>query len=172
METHDDDVVIIGHIGAPYGVKGWVRVVSYTDPPENLMGYRPWLVQPSGADPGAWRSIECSAVKSHGSGFIATFEGVTDRDQAQALTGCRIGVDAEALPAVDDNEFYWRDLIGQTVVNQRGEVLGCVDRLIETGARDVLVINGLQEVLIPFVDQFVTEVDLDKRVIRVDWEAE
>ena len=180
MNTQQDDVVIIGHIGGAYGVKGWVHVVSYTDPPENLLEYRPWSLQPSTdqhsdtVQAGSWRAIDCAAVKAHGDGFVATFEGVSDRERAQALKGYRIGVDAESLPAIDEDEFYWRDLIGQTVVDQRGEVLGAVERLIETGARDVLVIVGQdearKETLIPFVDQFVTDVDLEKQTIRVDWE--
>lgn len=165
----DDDVVVIGHIGGAYGVKGWVHVVSYTDPPGNLLSYRPWSLQQVD-ERDAWRPMDCSAVRSHGDGFVAMFEGVQDRERAQLLKGSRIGVAAHRLPAVDDGEFYWRDLIGQTVVNQRGETLGCVERLIETGARDVLVIRGQRETLIPFVEQFVIEVDIDKRMIRVDWD--
>ncbi len=169
MATNNDDVVIIGHIGGAYGIKGWVHIVSYTDPPANLLAYRPWSLQQPG-EQDDWRPTDCSAAKAHGDGFVAAFEGVNDRERAQLLKGTRIGVDAQRLPAIDDDEFYWRDLIGQTVVNQRGETLGCVERLIETGARDVLVIGGQNETLIPFVEQFVIEVDMDKRMIRVDWD--
>ncbi len=164
-----EDVVIVGRIGGAYGVRGWVHVNSYTEPPENLLSYSPWLIT-KGAD---WKPFKPVVVKPHGRGFVARFAEINNREQAQALSATDLGIYRDALPGLDDDdEFYWRDLIGLKVVNGDGRNLGSVSHLLETGAHDVLVIvdgESGAEVLIPFTAQFVRSVDLATGRLEVDW---
>lgn len=177
-----DRVIVVGRIGAPYGIKGWVNVQSFTQPLENLLSYEPWLLQASGAS--SWQKSAKHSIRPHKKGFVAGFEGVSDRDQAAALTGTLIGVERSAFnTAIAADEFYWQDLTGCEVINQRKQVLGVVDHLMETGAHDVLVVTApseagrsekdpLPELLIPFVDPYIERVDLEARRITVQWEQD
>jgi 16S rRNA processing protein RimM len=179
MPPDNDDVVIAGHIGGAYGVQGWVRVVSYTDPPEGLLDYRPWLLDRAGH----WTEAGLAEARRHRDAVVARFEGVADRDAAQALAGTRVGFARDALPVTAPGEYYWRDLTGLAVIDQRGRRLGVVSHLIPTGAHDVLVIaaggapgtaggeDETAELLIPFHAQFVRDVRLDERVIDVEWDG-
>jgi 16S rRNA processing protein RimM len=118
-----------------------------------------------------WQEKQLAAGSRHGKGVIARLADCENRDQAQALMGCEIGIRRDQLPGTAPGEYYWRDLQGLTVVTIKGELLGTVDHLIETGANDVLVVKGERERLIPFVlDQVIVNVDLDKREIQVDWD--
>ncbi len=174
------DVVIIGRIRGPYGIQGWVHVQAFTEPKENLKSYRPWLLAAPGAgsegpEKADWRPVDVSRVRPHKQDFVARLDGVVERNGAEALKGSWIGVRAEQLPPAADDEYYWRDLIGATVVNGDGERLGEVCDLLETGAHDVLVIETAsadqEALLIPFHDQYLLEVDVAGRRIRVDWTA-
>jgi len=152
-----------------HGVKGWVKVFSYTEPRENILHYRPWYLRQGGE----WRPRACVAGNRHGKGVIARLDGCEDREQARLLMNTEIGVGREQLPATEPDEYYWNDLLGLEVVNLQDERLGRVDQLIETGANDVLVVNGERERLIPFVQrQVVMNVDLEAGVIRVDWDKD
>lgn len=169
MAEHDTRQVLMGRIGGLFGIRGWVKVLSYASPPENLLRYDPWLVRMGGG----WRSLEVNAGRRHGKGLVVQLAGYTDRDRACELIGAEIAVERGQLEAPAGNEYYWTDLIGSEVVNRDGVEFGRVDHLIETGANDVLVVRGEQgETLIPFVmGRYVLEVDLDRRRIAVDWEA-
>lgn len=159
-------MVVVGRFGPPFGIKGWLNVISYTDPATNLVDYRPWFVERDGA----WTQLDVNAIRPHRSGFVVQVDDVCDRDVALRYAGRAIGVDDSTLPEADEGEFYWKDLIGLSVVDARGKVLGTVDGLIETGANDVLVVRADgRETLIPFVDAFVSHVDLAARRIDVDW---
>jgi 16S rRNA processing protein RimM len=145
-----------------------VRVYSYTRPRENIVQYQPWYLKDSG---GYWQEKQLAAGSRHGKGVIARLAECENRDQAQALMGCEIGIRRDQLPAAAPGEYYWRDLQGLSVVTIKGELLGTVDHLIETGANDVLVVKGERERLIPFVlDQVIVNVDLEKREIQIDWD--
>ena len=162
-------LVLIGRIGAPHGVRGWVRIKSFTDPPEQLLGYAPWrLVQQD-----VPLSLELEQVQRSGGHFIAKFSTIDDRDAAEALKGCEVRLHEADLPQPATDEFYWRDLIGCAVTNQTGVEFGRVDHLVETGAHDVLVISdGATERLVPFVERYVLSVDLAQRRIQVEWDAQ
>lgn len=160
----------VGRISGVYGIRGWVRVYSYTRPRENIIRYQPWYLKGSGGD---WLEKPLAAGSRHGKGVIARLAGCENRDQVQALMGCEIAIRRDQLPDAAPGEYYWRDLQGLTVVTIEGELLGTVDHLIETGANDVLVVKGDRERLIPFVlNQAIVNVDLDKREIRVDWDKD
>lgn len=159
------DPVIVGRIGAPHGVSGALRVVSFTQPADNLFSYRPWLLQTADG----YREIEVEEVHRMGDRMIVRLAGVHDREAAARLRGRSVAVPRSALPPLDPGrEYYWRDLIGLSVVDRDRGVLGEVTALLETGAHDVLVVDEGQ-VLIPFVAAFVEAVDLDEGVIRVAW---
>ena len=120
---------------------------------------------------GNWQEKQLAAGSRHGKGVIARLADCENRDQAQALIGYEIGIRRDQLPATAPGEYYWRDLQGLKVISVKGELLGTVDHLIETGANDVLVVKGERERLIPFVvDQVIVNVDLDERAIHVDWD--
>jgi len=159
----------VGRISGVHGVKGWVKVFSYTQPRDNILNYRPWYLR-RGDD---WQPRDCAEGQRHGKGVIARLTDCEDRDQARALLATEIGVRRDQLPAAAPGEYYWYDLQGLAVVTLQGEPLGRVDHLLETGANDVLVLAGERERLIPFVlDRVVTHVDLDAGLIRVDWDKD
>ncbi len=163
------DVVVVGRIGAPYGVRGWVRVTSYTDPAANLVHYQPWLVETDGG----WRNLHPDEIKPHKQGYVARFSDVNDRDEAARLTGKQVAVARAQLPALEQGEYYWSDLEGLAVWNGDRR-LGVVRYLLDTGADPVLVVQnddagGGSETLIPFVNQYIGRVDLEAGQIDVDW---
>lgn len=166
--------VILGRITGLYGVRGWVRVRSYTEPRAALLEYHDWLV----GHAGAWERFEVEG-REHGKALVARLEGTQDRDAAARFIGAEVAVERSRLPEPAAGEYYWADLEGLEVRHRDGRVLGRVDRLLETGAHDVLVVrpgepgeHGREgEILIPFVPgRFVRGVDLDAGVIDVDWE--
>jgi 16S rRNA processing protein RimM len=163
------DWVVVGRIEGAYGVKGWVRVRSFTDPPDNLQNYAPWQLRLARGP----RECERLAMRAHGKGYVAQLAGVEDRDAAAALGGVEIEVPRECLEPVTDGEFYWNDLIGLEVETLTGDRLGQVQRMMETGANDVMVVTGERRRLIPFVHGgVVREVDLEAGTIRVDWDPD
>lgn len=174
--TDSDNYVVIGQIGAVYGVKGWVKIQSYTDEAEAIFDYSPWLVNQQGQ----WQAAEVAEWRRHNKGLIARFANVNDRDAAQLLTGLDIGIDAKQLPELGNDEFYWRELIGMDVVNTDGYHMGQVDQLMATASNDVMVVKansndafGRSERLIPFIQsQYVQTVDRENKRIVVDWPSD
>jgi len=161
--------VKLGRISGLYGVKGWVKVFSYTEPRDSIIEYRRWFLVRNGQR----SEIVPEAGRAHGKGVIAKLEGVDDRDAAAMWIGAEIEVPRADLPASEDGSWYWADLMGLEVVNLQGERLGRVDTLLETGANDVLVVQGDRERLIPFIlERYVKKIDLDSGLIEVDWDRE
>jgi 16S rRNA processing protein RimM len=182
-----NEPVVVGRIAGAYGVLGWVRVVSFTEPPENLVDYRPWLIGKGligkGLADADWQPVNPVACRPHGAGFVVQLRELASREQAQALTGRLIAVPRSALPSLDaEGEYYWRDLVGLTVRDPDGRRIGRVDHLIATGAHDVLVIDtdgaddaastksGGAQLLVPFLRRFVPEVDLARGMLVIDWQ--
>ena len=167
-------MIVLGRIVAPFGVKGWVKVHPFGDDP---LSWREmpqwWLAEDAEAQESAWQPLRLAGFREHGSGLIASFEGVADRTAAEALQGRYVGAPREALPVTEENEYYWGDLVGMAVVNQADEAFGTVEALMSTGAHDVLQVrDGDDERLIPFVAAYVLDVDLAARTIRVDWQKD
>ena len=171
-----DEFIVVGKLTSAYGIKGWLKAYSYTEPKENLFSYSPWFIGPNP------KSIQEVTVKNHkdqGKLFQVQLKESTDRNQAEALSGLFIYTKAEQLAELDEGEFYWRDLEGLTVINQAEQCLGKVGYLIETGSNDVLVVKPTfesidkRERLIPYIpEQFVMSVDLEQKVLTVDWDSE
>ena len=158
----------MGRVAAPFGVKGWVKVQPNTAAARNLLDYRTWWVDGEGG----WRERRIAEAKVHGSVVVARFAGCEDRDAAAALRGKAVAVPRAALPGTESGEYYWADLIGLVVVNAGSQELGSVVGVLQTGANDVLVVQGARERLIPFIATVVREVDLASGVLRVDWSAD
>jgi 16S rRNA processing protein RimM len=167
MEREAGRRLIVGHIAGVYGVRGWVKVFSETDPIENICGYGPWHIGDTG---GPRRVLES---RRHGKGLIVRIEGCDDRDQAAALVGMDIAVDRTRLPPPGSDEFYWADLEGLAVETVKGTPLGMVERLFNTPGNDVMVVAGDRQRLIPFLwGDVVEDVDLERGLIRVDWDPD
>ncbi len=165
----DQTLLELGKISGVFGVKGWVKVYSHTDPREGITRYSPWHLKQKGQ----WREIEVEAGQRQGKTVIAKLKGIDDRDEAQLLTGATIAVHPEQLDSLGEDEFYWHQLEGLKVVNTEGVELGTVSHMMETGANDVMVVKGDQERLIPFTQgHAVVSVDLDGGVVTVDWDAD
>lgn len=165
QQTLAERWVTLGRITGVHGVRGWVRVQSFTRPAENLFSYGPWLIR--GVE------LQCLDHKPNGRGFVVQLRGIDERDIAEELVGEEVQIARSALPEPDEGEYYWADLLGVQVRTAEGETLGHIDRLLETGAQDVMVIKaGSKEHLVPFVQgPIVKRVDLQDRVIEVDWDV-
>jgi len=158
-------MVVMGRVTAPYGVRGWIRVRTYTEAADGLARYPVWWL--GGRD--GWVQWKLERVARQGQGLTAKLEGCNDRDAAAGLARLDIAVPREALPETGASEFYWADLIGLAVQNLEGEALGSVTALIATGSNDVLVVRGNRERLIPFVKPVIVEVDTAGGRVTVDW---
>ncbi len=153
-------------VGAPFGVRGWVHVYADTEYPDSLFDFDNWWV----GQEGRWRDTEVEEAQLHGKGMIVKFADVDDREQAALMRNRLVAVSRSELPEPDEDEFYWNDLIGMSVVNTAGDAFGVIEQLLETGANDILVVKGADKSrLIPFVKAVVLNVDLPTRVITVDW---
>lgn len=159
----------MGRISGLFGVRGWVRVFSHTQPREAILDYRRWYLRQDGT----WHEVEIAEGQRHGKGIIVRLAGLDDRDEAAKLIDCDIAVERGELPETEEGSFYWADLEGLNIVGRDGTDLGRVAYLLETGANDVLVTTGKPERLIPFVwGQVVLDVDIAAGVITVDWEPD
>lgn len=165
----DDSMVILGSLGKTYGVKGWLKVNSYTDPLENLLQYQPLHLFLEDK----WQDVEIEAIKAHGTLIIAKLVGCDTPEDARLYTGLKMGVSRDKLPQLAEGEYYWSDLQGLEVKTMGGAILGHVDYLFATGSNDVLVVKGEKERLVPFIrEQVIKQVDLDAGHIIVDWDPE
>ena len=167
--TPADKQLVLGKIASPFGVRGWTKVLSYTDPQAGLLDYKTWMLRLRGA----LKPYQLVEGKKHGKFLIAKFDGIDDRDDVAKLTNALVVLERSELPETEDDGYYWADLIGLEVTTADGEVLGRVDRMMETGANDVMVVTGERERLIPWItDSVVRVVDLDEGRITVEWDAD
>ncbi|WP_455200254.1 ribosome maturation factor RimM [Kaarinaea lacus] len=172
MDDPAHQFVVVGKVSSAYGIKGWLKINSFTDPITNILQYDPLYLQ-SRDSRQSWEAIRVSNGRAHGKQVVIQFEGVNDRNQAELLRGLEIAVTRDQLPEPEDDEYYWVDLEGLSVINLDGITLGVVDSVMETGANDVLVVKGDKERLIPYVmDEFIHAIDLDAGTITVDWDPD
>ena len=173
MEVIGKDVTL-GKVGAVYGIKGWLKIHSFTDDHEAILDYFPWSLKLGSKI----QSVDITDWRKHNNGLVVKVAGIDDRDIAQKLVGSEIFVSEEALSDLPEGEFYWRDLIGMAVVTDKGYDLGQVSDIMETGANDVLVVKanlkdgfGKKERLIPYLmDQVILSISAEDKQICVDWD--
>lgn len=173
-----EERIVVGQLAGVYGVKGWLKVRSFTQPAENILAYKPWFLR----TPHGLKEMTVDEYKVRPQGVSVHFSGLDDRDIAAQLGRSTIEVGKHLLPDLADGDYYWHQLEGLTVLsdwNGEHHCLGIVERLMETGANDVLVVKPFessiddQERLIPYIlEQFVTVVDLKAGLIRVVWDPE
>ena len=171
-------LVDVGRITGAYGVKGWVKIHSQTEPSKNIFSYQPWQLKTRHGV----KAVELIEWRAHGKNYVAQVKGIDDRNQAEALCPVVISVDKASFPALKGNDFYWHQLQGCRVLSVyegRQWDFGVVKRMMSTGANDVLVVVGDEhsidsnERLVPYViGQFVHSVDIEKATITVDWDPE
>lgn len=162
-------LITLGRISGLFGVKGWVKVQSYTEPRDNIAAFSVWTVTRNGVQ----SDLRVEHARGHGAAVVAKLEGIDDRDEARAWMGADIAVDRALLPACAPGEYYWADLEGLEVRTPTELSLGTVDYLLATGGHDVLVLKGDRERLIPFVHgTVIRSVDLEAGVIVADWSPE
>jgi len=167
---------MVGRLGAPHGIKGWVKLRSLTQPESKIFEYRSWFIQLAS---GEWQLFELTGYQQQGKGYILQPMGCSDRNKAHTYQGCWIGIDASQLAPLESGEYYWRDLTGLSVYTQQNQWLGLVDHLLETGSNDVLVVKPCEgsldqrERLVPYLrDSVIIQVDLVARKMIVEWDVD
>jgi 16S rRNA processing protein RimM len=166
---NDERRILLGRVLGAFGVRGELKIQSFTNPESTLLRYQPWTLSQGGSE----RDFDGAKGRVTAKGVIATFPGIEDRDAAQALAGTEIWAPRSRLPKAKPGEYYWVDLEGLEVFNREGAALGRVSHLFDTGSNQVMVLSGERERLIPFIEgDFVLGVDFDAGRIEVDWDAD
>jgi 16S rRNA processing protein RimM len=159
-------MVVMGRVSAPHGLKGWIKIQPFTQETEGLLGYPEWWL----GGEGQWQQYRVLESAVHGSIVVARLEGFDDREVAAGLRGKEVAVPRAAMPENREGEFYWSDILGMEVSRQNAASLGFVAKILETGANAVLVVQGEKEILVPFIQGVIVNVDLKARQVIVDWE--
>jgi 16S rRNA processing protein RimM len=163
-----DRIVILGKIAGTFGVKGWVKIKSYTEPVENILGYEVWQV----GRPDQWQPAIVEEARVTDKGVLAKLEGLESPEEARLKVGLEIGVWRSEMPPPEPGEYYLSDLEGVDAVSASGEPLGRVDHFRSTPGGTVVIVRGEQEHWIPFVKDRIVKVELDARRIVLDWSAD
>jgi 16S rRNA processing protein RimM len=166
MSCDKSALIELGTVGAPFGVRGWVKLRSYTDPPDRLLEHRSLLL----CLRGDWRLYSVEASGRSAGQLTVKLAGVGGREQAQALKGAGVSVPRSDLPPRGAKDYYRADLIGCEVVNLEGARLGVVEYFVETPAHPIMVVRGEQEFWVPAVPQHLRRVELEQRRVLVDWD--
>ncbi len=169
-----EDLIVLGKITSVHGVRGEVKIYSFTDPIDNLLGYPAWTLKRDGEV----KQVELVSGRLQGKILVAKLKGLDDREVARTFAGFDICVPRALLPDLDDGEYYWHQLEGLKVIDLQGQLLGRLDHLLETGSNDVMVVKPCpgslddRERLLPYTEQCVQKVDLAAGEMRVDWDAD
>lgn len=165
--------VLVGTIGKPYGVKGWVKINSYTEPVSNIIDYQPWYLEAPNKSSSPAILIEIIDCRLHGQQILALLANCTTPESACLYTNYKIYVDRQKFFPLTAREYYWIDLEGLKVYTCENIYLGTISAIFATGANDVLVITDKKRHLIPFLlDQTIKSIDLENKTMIVDWDAE
>ncbi len=161
--------MVLGRVLGAHGVRGWLKIQSFTEPPEGLLGYRQWLLREPGGEP---RAVRVVRAEFDGRWLRASLEGIDDRDAAEKLAGSQVEVERGQVPPPGEREYYRDDLLGCAVRNLQGEALGTVSHYIDAPAGAVMVVQGEREHLVLAAPPHLRRVDLAAREIEVDWPAD
>ena len=170
-----DNKVVLGQFGKVHGIKGWLKLISFTAPPTNILDYPQLFV----GSENSWRELEIDRCREQASMLLVHIKGSDDPESSKSYTGKQLAVTSDQMHELKEGDFYWHELESLSVVNRLAQVLGQVDRLLETGANDVLVVKATgssiddRERLIPYIrESVIEEVNLEAGIIRVNWEAD
>ena len=177
------DAIEVGRIADAWGIKGWFKVLPYSASPEALFSSKRWFLQPSEKGAKTFTGtalLKIKEAKDHSDSVVAHAQDIDDRNDAELLKGARIFISRASFPTPEIDEYYWVDLIGLQVRNREGVDLGEVTELLSTGPQTVLVLRDTVtdgegkpiERMIPFVSVYVDKVDIQGRLITVDWQAD
>ena len=164
----DDKKIYLGKITGVHGIKGWLKIQSFSSPPENILNYPLWIISNRGQE--GFYSVEQG--RKHSNKIIVKLERIDDRTKAESLINSKIKIRRSELPKLSNESHYWSDLEGLSVLNSEETLIGIVDSLIETGANDVMVVNTTKDkrILIPFVmHEIIKEVSIELNYVKVDW---
>ncbi|UOD51245.1 ribosome maturation factor RimM [Orrella daihaiensis] len=196
MQATPSDLVELGRVLGAHGIKGWIKVQPFSSDSEALGAVKRWwlrlpqsplAVPDSTASPAV--AVNLVWAKPHGANWIACVRGLNDRDEAQALKGNTVMVPRGAFPKLDENEYYWVDLIGCSVTTDadgESEHLGVVESVQDNPAHPILVVRQQHVIngqcvdrvddkdkavysLIPFVAAHVGDIDTEARIIETHW---
>ena len=163
-----DNIVVVGRIGAAFGIKGWCHVHSFTDPPSNLTQFSQLLVRDPSAD---WQPLQSFEFQPHQAGLILKLNNHESRNAAEQFVNFELGLKRSALPQLEKNEFYWSDLVGLQVINANEDRLGIVQEILDTGKQNVMRVENTESVyLIPLIKPILLKIDLESH-ISVQWDA-
>ncbi len=171
-----ENLIVVGRICGVFGVKGWLKVYSFTEQPLQILKYKPWSLKQGSV----LKHFEIIESRKHGKGIVVQLKGIDDRDVAAQWVNAKIYIDSDHLPKLPEGDYYWAELKGLNVLDVSGTLLGQVIDIMQTGANDVLVlqesINNIDEnaneILIPYImDQVIKSIDLDQKEIIVDWDV-
>ncbi|MBC9249664.1 ribosome maturation factor RimM [Pseudomonas alcaligenes] len=169
-----EDLIVLGKITSVHGIRGEVKIYSFTDPIDNLLDYRRWTLRRDGEV----KQVELASGRLQGKVLVAKLKGLDDREVARTFAGFDICVPRAQLPTLAEDEFYWYQLVGLKVIDTHGQLFGAIDHLFETGANDVMVVKPCvgslddRERLLPYTAQCVLKVDLAAGEMLVDWDAD
>lgn len=159
--------IIVGRFGKIHGLKGWVSVISFTEPPENIIAFNPWFIKKQDI----WQVVNIENSRTMNDKVLVKIKDVDDCDAAKVYTNIDISIERGQLPHLPTGQYYWADLEGLTVIDQSGGELGIIAHLLATGSNDVIVVkNKDKELLIPYLKNIIVKVDLENKVIKVDYE--
>ncbi len=164
----DDKKIYLGKITGVHGVKGWLKIQSFSSPPENILNYPQWIINNQGEED--FYSIEKGRKQNNK--IVVKLEKIDDRNTAESLINSKIQILRSDLPKLPNENYYWSDLVGLSVLNSEEKVIGKIESLIETGANDVMVIKTAKDkrVLVPFVmHEIIKEVNVELNYIKIDW---
>ncbi|MGB1805432.1 MAG: ribosome maturation factor RimM [Candidatus Pseudothioglobus sp.] len=164
----NDKKLLVGKINGFFGLQGWVKVFSYTNPRTNILNYSPWSINVDGD----FQTIEITKGREQSKTIVAHIKGVDSREDSQKFIGQDVYIDKDQLPKLQEGEYYWHELIGFDVFNKDQEKLGIVDYFVETGANNILVVKGNKEHWIPYIEPFLVSIDSKSKIILVDWDKD
>lgn len=159
-----EEYILIGVISKAHGMRGEVKIYCYSEQPDNFNNYRQVVLVDKKGNNSPHLTIRKS--RPQGKMAIALLDTITDRNRAEYIEGMGVLLPKDQLPETEKNEYYWHQLIGKSVIDQEGKLLGTVKEIFSNGAQDVLVVKTTQqEILIPIVADIVLETDHEKVVI-------
>jgi 16S rRNA processing protein RimM len=163
-----EPTIVIGKFLRPCGIKGWIGVSSFTEPPESLFNYSPLFIQRNNTT----EKLSIQAYRPQGNHWVVKLTHCNDRNLAATYTNTKIVISPTQLPTLEKGEYYWKDLEGLTVMTKTGEKLGIVSHLMETGSNDVLVVKGKKTHYVPYHPNYIESVDIQHQKIIVDWDPD